>query len=158
MARQISATALAAIFAQSTEQVFLTLLEISHPSLQIPLRFVNNTKQITHGGNIYYPSAFDFRLPDDVEDNVPSAQITLDNTDRQIVSVIRELQTAPDITAKIILADNPDVIELGPLEFKLKEASYDVFQVTGVLSYEEDFLNQVYPRFTFNPRLTPGIF
>jgi len=158
MPRQVSATALAAMMAESTDQVFLTLVEIAHPGISAPLRFVNDTRPLTHGGQSYEPAGFTFRLPEDVEDNVPAGQIVLDNTDRRIIQAVRGLNTAPLITVKIVLADSPDTIELGPMNFALRQFSYDAGTVTGRLSYDEDFLNEGFPKYNLNPRTAAGLF
>lgn len=159
--RTISATALNAVLSQQTDEIILTLVEIDHNSLSSPLRFANNTEDVTLSGNTYTAAAFDFRMPDDVEDNVPQAQITLDNVDRQIIEAIRPLNTAPDITVNVCLLDESDMscsVEIGPISFKLKSFDYDADFIKGDLGYEENFLNAGFPKYSFNPRVAAGLF
>lgn len=158
MARTISATALEAVLAQQTGEQFLTTVEIDHADLTDPLRFVQDTQAVTSNTKEYLPAAFEFQLPDDQEDNVPTGQVVLDNIDQQIIQAVRPLKTAPTITINILLRSSPDTVEMGPIAFELQEFGYDVQTIRGSLSYEEDFLNQAVPRYTFNPRLTPGLF
>lgn len=161
MSRTISATALQAVLAQQTDVIILTLVEIDHADLASPLRFVNNTENVTLSGNTYTAAAFDFRMPDDVEDNIPMAQISLDNVDRQIIEAVRPLNTAPDITVYVCLLDEGTMscsIEIGPLSFKLKSFDYDADVIKGDLGYEENFLNEGYPKYSFNPRTSAGLF
>lgn len=155
--RQISATAMEALMAQQTDKVFLTTISISHPDLASDLHFVNDMVSFSFDGNTYLPAAFEFRLPNDTEDNVPQGQIVLDNTDQQIIQAVRGLKAAPEITINIVLAD-PPTRELGPIHFKLKEFSYNAETIRGALGYAEEFLNQAFPKDTMNPRSTPGLF
>jgi hypothetical protein len=158
MAREVSATALQAMLSQQTEQIVLTCLKITHPELPAPLRFVNDRADLTRADGVYQAAAFEFRLPDDTEDNVPAGEVVLDNVDRQIIEVVRPLQQAPQIEVNFVLADTPDVVEVGPIEFKLRQFSYDAQVIRGRLGYEEDFLTQSWPRYRFTPRYSPGVF
>lgn len=158
MPREVSLTALQAMLAQQTGEVFLVCLKISHDDLASPLRFVNNTEPVTRSDGEYLPAAFEFRLPNDSEDNVPTAEISIDNVDRQIIEAIRGLKKAPQLEVNIVLASSPNTVEVGPVEFKLKQFRYDAQTISGTLGYEEDFLNQGFPKYKFSPRLTPGIF
>lgn len=155
--RQVSAAAMEGLLAQQTDAVFLTTVSISHPDLAEDLHFVNDMVQFVYDGTTFLPAAFDFRLPNDTEDNIPRGQIVLDNTDRQIIEAVRGLKTAPDIEINIMLAD-PATVELGPIHFKLKQFSYNAETIRGDLGYEEDFLDQAFPKYTMNPRTTAGIF
>jgi len=156
--RQVSTTALQAMLAQQTDQIFLTCVKISHGSLSSDLRFVNDTQNLSRSDGTYMAAAFEFRLPTDQEDNVPRGQIVLDNTDRQIIQAVRPLNEAPDIEVSIVLRSSPNTIEVGPMSFKLKEFRYDESTISGSLGYEEEFLNASFPKSTFNPRSTPGVF
>jgi len=155
--RQLSQTALEAVLAPQTEQVFLVLVEIDHETLAGPLRFVRNTEPITHNGNTYDPVAFDINLPASGEDGTPRASITIDNVDRRLTDTIRSVTSRPTITLKIVLASSPDTVELGPAEFKLERVSYDEMQIEGDLVYE-DFLTLEYPADQFDPFNFPGLF
>ena len=156
--RTVSASMLSSLLAQETNKVVLTCVKISHPALVSDLRFVNNTESITRADGVYNPAAFEFRLPNDRDDEVPQGQIVLDNTDRQIIQAIRPLQQAPTLEINLVLSDTPDVDEIGPMTFTLKKFQYNDSTISGTLSYEEDFLNDTFPKETFNPRTTPGIF
>lgn len=156
--RQLSATALEAVLTQSTDEVFLTTVRISHDSLPQDLRFVNDPNPLVRSDGTYLPAAFEFRLPDDVQDNVPQGEIVLDNVDRQIIQAVRPLQTAPEIEVCIVLASQPNTVEVGPMSFHLKQFDYDANIIRGRLGYQEDFLNTGFPRYEFTPQTTPGLF
>jgi len=158
MSRQVSATMLQAMLAQSTTEIPLTVIKITHASLASPMLFVNDKISLDRSDGTYLPAAFEFRLPDDQQDNIPRGQIVLDNVDRQIIQAVRPLQSAPEIEVNIVLASQPNTVEVGPMRFKLKQFEYDATTMKGTVAYDEDFLNQNIPKDMFSPRTTPGIF
>lgn len=157
MSRNVSATARLAIYAAQTDQVFLQLIEIDHEDLEDTLRFVNNTQSVVHGGNTYLPFPFRIDLPDEKEDTITNATLTIDNVDRQIVTAVRTLATAPTITWKLVLASSPDTVEAGPFEFVLRNVRYSLYTVSGELVYE-DRLNLEIPKLKFTPEYFGGLF
>lgn len=156
--KQISATALEAVLAQQTGELFLTVVKITHPDIGTPLRYVNDHVALNRAGEVYNPAAFEFRLPNDREDNVPTGEILLDNVDRQIIQAVRPLKAAPEIEVNIVLRSQPETVEIGPLEFKLRRFDYNAQIIRGRLAYDEDFLTSGVPKYTFSPRLAPGLF
>lgn len=80
------------LLATSADEPFLILLEITHPELEVPVRVVNDTQNITivinHQGTAkaveFIACPFDIKLPDDVGEQVPSATLTVDNIGREL--------------------------------------------------------------------------
>ena len=155
--RTLSSAAYEAVFSAETSQVFLVLLEINHADMVTPIRVVNNHQVITSNGQAYVPYAFQFDPPDEKEGVITSAKLVIDNIDRTIVKTIRELNTPPTVTVSIVMADSADTIEAGPVEFKLKNVSYNVETVSGDLFYD-DIDNLSIPPDTFNPVDFGGLF
>lgn len=158
MARTISQTALQAMLAQQTDQIFLVTLQIDHPNLSAPLRFVNDTQDLLKGGNTYTGWPFQIKFPEDTEDNTPRVTISIDNVDQTIIREIRAMEAAPDITIEVVLKSSPDTTELGPFTMELKTVDYDELTISGTISYEEDFLNEPFPADSFTPKTAPGIY
>ena len=63
----------------SPDLVLVAAMEITHPSIDDPIRAVNDGEQRTIEGEIYAPLRFGARLVSDVEGEVPRAEITMDN-------------------------------------------------------------------------------
>ena len=135
--RTMSATAVAAVLAPETAEVFLILLEIDEASLPDPIRFVHNHSNVTSRGNDYVAAFFDVELPTERPDSIDTARITVDNVDRQIVQAIRLAQGRPTARIEIILASDPDVVEAGPFDFEIQSAEYDALTVSATLSYDD---------------------
>lgn len=148
--RSLSATARAAINAQETDQVFLVLLTISHSDLAQPIRVVRDHNNITSRGDQYLAYPFDVTLPDDREDTITTVSLTIDNVDRSIATAIRTIAGAPDVTLEVVRADDPDEVEAGPFDFKLRDVTYNALTVSGELAFE-DILNRAVVKNTFTP-------
>jgi len=149
----VSQTFKAAAYAQQTDEVALVILAISHADLAATIRVVNNTENITSGGNEYLAAGFDIKLPDDDG----KTTITICNVDRIMVQAIRSIESRPTVTMSVILADHPDTVEVGPYIMELSEATFDAFTVTGILTFD-DFLDEPYPGDKFTPGQFPGLF
>lgn len=122
-----------------------------------PIRVVNNTVSVHKEGNVYLPFPFQINMPDEREDRMPNVQLRIDNVDQQIVTALRQLDTAPTITLLVIMDSAPDTVEAGPFLFTLRRASYDVDSIVGELEYE-DILREPIPGHTFTPSDFPGVF
>jgi len=167
----LSATAKAALFAQQTSEVLLVCCVIEHPDIPESelfsagiVRVVRNTEEITVAGladatlnGTYKPFPFDIVIPSQDQDAPAESRLVIDNSDRQIVVAVRSIDTAPDVTMFVVLADSPNVVEFGPFTMQLRDVQYDRFTIEGRLTFD-DFLNESYPTGTFNEQTHPGMF
>lgn len=147
----------AALFQQETDEVFLTLLTLSHEDLAATIYLVDNTENITSNGIVFTAFPFRFTLPMNDPKQPPRATIEIDNIDRQIVTAIRMIQEPPTVSLEIIRAVAPDVIEVSLTDFVMTDVRYNALTVSGTLSYE-NFLQEPYPGDDFVPSTFPGIF
>lgn len=136
MSRVISSAARAAINAPQTSEVFLIILEINHADLPSPIRVVNNNEAIISNGDTYLATAFTFDIPAQEDGTISNSRLSIDNVDRAIVQAIRSISSPPDISVSVILASDPDTIEAGPWEFKLRNTTYNRQSVSGELVYD----------------------
>jgi hypothetical protein len=155
--RTLSPVLLRAIFSESTREVLLALLKIEHPNLVTPIRVVNNLQPITSQGYTWAAFPFEITLPGEAEDELPVMTLRIDAVDRQIITAVRNLQGAPDITLDLIVASQPDVVEASFVGFKLKNVSYDNLTVEGELRLEE-ILSEPFPKDSFTPFVAPGLY
>jgi hypothetical protein len=144
-------------FAEATGEVWLVLLTIEHADLAEPLRFVNNTENITSNGDAFLAFPFDYVAPDEGNEGAGIGRIRIDNVDRQIAQTIRELQTAPTVTVQIVLASDPDTIERELGDLVLASASWDKFEVSADLSPLRDH-DEPGCSWRFTPGEAPALF
>lgn len=157
MPRNVSLAAIQGALAQQTSEVYLVLLEIDHANLGTPLRFVNNSENVTSNSNLYTAFPFAVVLPDDQESREPRAEIRIDNISREIIDEVRSLSTYPTMTLSVILASSPNTIEWGPLEFITQGANYDANTITFSLVYSV-FAEEPFPYRVFDTINFPGMF
>jgi hypothetical protein len=156
MARTLSATAVASLNAQETGEVWLILLTIAHADLPTPIRVVNNNEDITSRGNLFQAFPFEIVLPGEDPDSPPRATIRIDNIDRSIVALLRSISSAPSVTIEIILASQPNTVEIAYSSLALRNVRYDAATVEGELFFEPLFNEPITA--TMTPSRFPGMF
>ncbi len=155
--RSLSATAVAALMGSSTGEIFLALLTIDHADLSVPFRLVNNTEDVTSGGDLYTAYPFEIKFPTEDGDTISSVNIQLDNVDQLLIPTIRSLQSEPSVQVEIILASSPDTIEAGPWEYLMRGARYNSQGITAELTFEP-ILQEAFPKDIMSPKVFPGLF
>lgn len=156
MPRTLSATAVASLNAQETGEVWLVLLTISHPDLPTPIRVVNNNEDITSRGNVYQAFPFEIVLPGEDPDSPPRASIRIDNVDRSVIGLIRSISSAPSVTIEVILASQPNTVEIAYSSLALRNVRYDPSTIEGELFFEPLFNEPITA--TMTPSRFPGLF
>ena len=161
MSRNLSGTAITAINSQETDKVFLTLLKLYDPATVpqfSPIYCVNDAYPVTSNSITYQPFPFKLRLPDDqVDGAIRQVQLQIDNIDRSITQVIRSTTNVPWVELRIIIAQTPNVVEVGPINFSLRQVKYNKTNVQGTLVYE-DLTQLRFPDLDYNPFDFPGLF
>lgn len=141
MARNISQTAREALYASQTDEIFLYLLQISSDELTENLYFVQNNENITSNGNEHIAASFSLSLPVQEEGQVQDTSLSISGVNRQMIELIRSIQSPLDVEISIIRANDPDTLEAGPWDFKLRSVSYAQDTVSGSLLFETALRN-----------------
>jgi hypothetical protein len=134
MARSLSTLLKQSLAAQETGEAAFLLLTISHPSLDVPFRLVRNGAAITSRGNPFAPFPIDVLVPDDAEENAPSAPVTIDNISREIITWLRGADPAPTFLIECVLASTPDTVEFAFGNLTCQEADYDAMTISTNLN------------------------
>lgn len=156
--REVSATALQAMLAQETAEVFIAILRIAHAGLDAPVLLAYNTKPVVRTDGTYLPYPFKINLPVQSDEEVPEVTLTVDNTDLAVNDQIRSLVGQPDVTLMVVLASSPDTVEAGPFAMKLANATATAESITGTLGQEGDIFSQMVPGQQYLPTNSPGLF
>lgn len=149
---------MAQLFTENSDDPLLTLFNLSHPDWDEPLYLVNNTVPITSNGIEYQPFPVRLRLP--VDDGESSRKVTIefDNVSRELIEEIRSVTDVNiSVFISVILASNPDVVEIEIGELKLKSVNYNAQTITASL-YMDDFLNTELSSEKYSPTIYPGLF
>lgn len=153
--RDTSLTFRQAVHARETGEVFIVLLEITDGV--DTTRLSSDAVDTVSNGETYQAYPFDITLPDDPEEGVTKARITIDNVHRDIIAWIRGLASSPTVNIRIVAASDPDTVEAEYSNFELTNVHYDALTITGDLGIES-FMGEPYPGDTFLPSRFPGLF
>ena len=153
----VSATFTSAIMGQETSEAFIVLIKIDHPSLSAPIRVSSDGVDTPSNGETFIAFPFELELPISDPDQPPRARITIDNVDRSIVTAIRSISSEATVDIDVVLASDPDTLEISYSGFKLTNVDYDALTVSGDLGFE-DFFSEPYPSRVFSPADFPGGF
>ena len=156
MPRQLTPTAVRALLAEQSEEVFLLTVRIfGNGFSDIPL--VNNFEDIQVQGVTYSAFPFNIILPNESRDKPPEARIRIDNLDPKIIQAVRTLQGKPNFELAIRLASTPDIVEVGPITLSSASAEWDDNWIELTLS-SKNLLNEPWPSRNFSPVKFPGLF
>lgn len=155
--RVLSPVFLQAAHGESSSEVLLPLVKLSHASWGADIRLVPDWQEITHGGEVYSPYAFEITLPDDSDEGFPVLNWTADNVSQELIVQFRAV-TDP-ISARVVwvLASQPDTIEAGPFDLELRGIEYDAFTISGAFSLDP-ILEEQFGNKNFTPSNAPGLF
>jgi hypothetical protein len=155
--------------AETTDEIWLVLLTFSHPDLAAlaidrpdigisdgELRLVANDTDIVSNGRTFMAYAFEWIPPGQSEQGRDAARIRLDNVDRRIVEMIRLLKTSPEVTAEIVLASDPDVVEQSFPAFIIPAPGWSMLTIEADLKARDDD-DEPAIAWTYSPRFAPGL-
>jgi hypothetical protein len=146
--------------AQETGEVLLALIIITDESIvDGPLRLVQDLQPLTSNGNVYTAFPFEVRLPADRDAGPAKVLLTIDNIDRSIAVALRSIppSSPPTVTIDLVIASQPDTIELSMPDLTLRTITGDALQIEGELRMDEEDLTE-FPEGSFTPQVTPGLF
>lgn len=164
--RQLSNSAKAAIYTQSTDECFITLVTIDHDSFVTPIRVCDDpfevlpdagVRGVVSRGDEYLYLPFSIELPAQDDTGVARARLSIDNVSREIVAAVRQADSALSISIEVVLASDPDTPEVSVDDFRLNRVTYDALTVSGEISVEF-FDLEPFPARRFTPSDFPGLF
>lgn len=167
MARNLSPGFIAGLFSQESDEIVICLLTVSHEDLGAPIYLSSDATErlstdpliygTTSRGNEYLYLPFEFTLPDDRSDSPPRVQLSMDNTDRSLVALLRSISTPATIMVEIVLASDLDNVEIQMPSLQLSDVSMDESKVSATL-VADALVNEPHPAGLFTPGTFPGLF
>lgn len=158
MSRSLSTAAARNVLATSAEEPLLAAIEITHPELEVPARFVNDTQNITIEGNTFFACRFDLTLPDDQDQQVPQARLEVDNIGRELTQWLEQSQGGKGAKCRMImlLRSSPDNLEFD-MTLDLTGLGITNFRVSGSLGFKNTLMQSAVA-VRFDPSTSPGNF
>ena len=156
MSNNISPELLAQLFGQVSDDPFLMFVTISHPSFPT-IYLVNNTVDMVSRGVTYTAFPMEITLPVDDGERAREVSIIFDNVSLELIDELRTVTTPMDIKIEMMLASDPNTVQLSLEELKLRSVTYDKQKVSAKL-FMDSFLNVELTSEKYTPTLYPGLF
>lgn len=167
MSRNLSPGFLAGLYAQESDEVVICLLTVTHEDLDLPIYLSSDATErlsddpLIYGtvsrSNEYLYLPFEFTLPDDKSDSPPRIQLSMDNTDRSLVGILRSISTPANIMVELILASDLDFVEVTMPALQLSDVTIDDGRISATL-VADALINEPHPAQLFTPGSFPGLF
>ena len=157
MSRTFSDTFKSAMFGQQTDEVVLVLLTLDHDDLASPIRVTSDGVDSISNGETFLAYPFQINLPEQGEDGPSVGKLTIDNVNQSIAQAVRSISTPPDLTIQIVLASDPDTVEVELTNYEFTDIVITAETVVGNIS-RKVFYNEPYPCYYFIPSQFPGMF
>ncbi|HXK71967.1 MAG TPA: DUF1833 family protein [Clostridia bacterium] len=157
MSRETSLTFRQAVNSQGSDEIFILLITLDHETLEDSIRICSGGQNIVHLGDtyIYYP--FDMKIPDDTADNVPQATLIIENITPTIITALRSISSEISVNIKLILASDPDTIEIEFTDMFISHISYNALTIEATIK-AENYLTSYLVKDSFVPSQFPGLF
>ncbi|TFF20546.1 DUF1833 domain-containing protein [Jiella endophytica] len=165
--RTVSANFRQAMFDENTTEIPVLLLTISHPDLENGDLFLSTDNadlldfETQRRGTVSRGLNFEFlpmqlSLPEDAEDASPMLQLSMSDIDQEASTILRSTVTPAYVTIEVVLASDPDFVEMEFVSFELSSA--DVTAESVSLNLTVDTLaSEPYPADTFTPGRFGGL-
>jgi hypothetical protein len=167
MSRNLSPGFLAGLYSQESDEVVICLLTVTHEEIEAPIYLSSDATDrlsddpLIYGtvsrGNEYLYLPFEFTLPDDKSDSPPRVQLSMDNTDRSLVTLLRSISTPADIMVELILASDLDFVEITFPALQLSDVTIEDGRIQATL-VADALINEPHPAQLFTPGSFPGLF
>lgn len=157
MSNSLSPELLAQLYAQESNDPFLTLVTLNHSSFPSPLRFVDNTEDITSRGNVFKAFPVAIVLPVDDGESERVVKINFDNVSLELIDEIRTVTTQIGVSLELVLASSPNQVQMSLEELKIGQVSYNASAISCTLVMD-DFLGGALTSERYTPTSYPGIF
>jgi len=157
MSRDVSSTFKSTAFGSRTDEAYIVLITVDHEEMEEPLHVTSDGVITTSNAVDFHPYSFMLTLPDDTERPFSQGRLTIENVSQVIIEALRSVSSALLVTMQIVLASDPDTVEVEYPEFELIDVSYDALRISGSLNIES-FTEEPFPGDSFIPSFFPGLF
>lgn len=126
----------------SANEKIISLLIVRHPSLTSPIRLVNDSKSIVFEGEEYVPFPMRIKLNNQVENELPSAKITIPNVAKQITKAIDATGGARNGEIEVILTRRSSLVRDYSIFFKINSVLIDSRVIEFSISIQDNILSE----------------
>lgn len=158
MAKTYSTSYNRIVNAVSAPEFPLVLLEIDRDDLVTPIRLVNDSANLVHNGVTFVGLPFDITLPDDPEQGMPMAQLSIMNVGREMTSWIEQTDWTKETTCKLIqvMRSSPNVAEWS-ITMVMSDIQMNSQWIQAKLGFE-DLFGSPAVTLKYSPSIAPGLY
>lgn len=156
MTQTLTPELLTQLYGQTSNDPFLMLVTISHPSITT-IRLVNNMEDIVSNSLTFTAFPMKIRLPTDDGESSREVDIEFDNVSRALIDELRIITTSLNVKIEMVLFSNPNEIQMIVEDLKLRSISYDQSRIRAKLFFD-NFLNVEMTSAKYSSTDFPGLF
>lgn len=167
MSRNLSPGFIAGLYSQDSDEIVICLLTVMHDDLEEPIYLSSDaTVRLSDDPLVYGTMSrgfeflylpFEFTLPDDRSDSPPRVQLSMDNTERSLVAILRSFSTPASIKVELVLASDLDTVEIQLPALQLSDVTIADGSISATL-VANALINEPHPAQLFTPGSFPGLF
>lgn len=164
--RSVSDAFRQALYAQESDEVAVCLITVTHPELTDPIRLSTDpttrlsTDPLLYGtksrGDDYSFVPINVMIPEEGEE-APAATLEIDNTDLGLITAIRSVTQAASVKIEIVLASDPDTVEIEYPAMTVSHVDYDAQTIRFSLAIDS-LATEPFPGTAFIPSMFPSLF
>ena len=155
MGRTHSTASINALMAQNTDEAFHLLITIKSNTGTVLERFTSDAVDTVVGADTFTPYPFDLHLPKNVDGQISTTTLSLDNVSRDVIESLRSTDRALQVDMKVVLASDTSDTMVEFTDYELRQVSYDPMTISGQLTLE-NFLAEPVGRI-MSGNLYPGL-
>ena len=152
-----SETLARAAAASRSDEVLIALLKISSTDLAQDYFFALNDGDITHNGQLYLRSGFQYKPPATGDTSSHIGSLRIDNVDTQLSQAIKGISSKIYADLIEVLASAPDTVETAFPQFEFFNIGWDIFAMEGSLGLPDDS-DEPCVSFKYTPSEAPGLY
>lgn len=164
--RSVSDAFRQALYAQESDEVAVCLITVTHPELADPIRLSTDpttmlsTDPLLYGtksrGDDYSFVPINVMIPEEGEE-APVAALEIDNTDLGLITAIRSVTQAASVKIEIVLASDPDTVEIEYPAMMVSHVDYDAQTIRFSLAIDS-LATEPFPGTAYIPSMFPSLF
>lgn len=155
MSNELSDELKAQLFAQESDDPFLTLVTLNHSTFSA--RLVNNSVDIDSQGYTFLAFPMKIRLPIDDGETTRDFSIDFDNASLELIANLRSVTGDIGVKIQLILASLPNVVQMEYNDLVIRAITYTATKISARIVLD-NFLTVEMTSERYTPSNYPGMF
>ena len=140
---------LRAVFAEETEEVFISLLEFDDAQTGTLIYATDSSVNVSYASNLYVAFPFELTLPPDDGESIPTTKIRLSNVSLDLMNLLRGMIDPPRVRVTIVMASDLTSVKADVNNLKLSGFSATT-QTIDLSAAQPDYLIAAFPAHTYS--------